>query len=165
MGNPNLKIITKPITQEMWAEIDAIVDKYRGRPGSLIPVLEECQNVTGYLPIEVQDRISQGLNIPASTVYGVVTFYALFTMVPRGRHTIKICLGTACYVRGGKANLDFLRRELAVEVKGTTTDLRFSLDSVRCLGACGMAPAMVVDDDTYAQVSKKNVLEILDQYQ
>jgi NADH-quinone oxidoreductase subunit E len=165
MGNPDREIVTKSITQEMWAEIDAIIDNYRGRAGSLIPVLEECQSVTGYLPIEVQDRISQGLNIPASAVYGVVTFYAFFTMVPRGRHTIKICLGTACYVRGGKANLDFLRRELAVEVKGTTTDLRFSLDSVRCLGACGMAPAMVVDDDTYAQVSKKNVLEILGQYQ
>lgn len=165
MSNLHREIVTKPITQEMWAEIDAIIDNYRGRPGSLIPVLEECQNVTGYLPIEVQDRISQGLNIPASAVYGVVTFYAFFTMVPRGRHTIKVCLGTACYVRGGKANLDFLRQELGVEVKGTTTDLRFSLDSVRCLGACGMAPAMVVDDDTYAQVSKKNVLEILDRYQ
>jgi NADH-quinone oxidoreductase subunit E len=165
MGKPDLEIVMKPITQEMWAEIDAIVDKYQGRPGSLILALEECQNVIGYLPMEVQDRISDGLNIPASTVYGVVTFYSFFTMVPRGRHTIKVCLGTACYVRGGKANLDFLRRELDVEVKGTTTDLRFSLDSVRCLGACGMAPAMVVDDDTYAQVSKKNVLEILDRYQ
>ena len=165
MGNPDRVIVQKPITQEMWAEIDGIIDNYRGRPGALIPVLEECQNVTGYLPIEVQDRISEGLNIPASTVYGVVTFYAFFTMVPRGRHTIKICLGTACYVRGGKGNLDFLRRKLDVEVKGTTTDLRFSLDSVRCLGACGMAPAMVVDDDTYAQVNKKNVLEILDRYQ
>ena len=165
MGESQLEMVKKPITQEMWDAIDAIVGKYRGRPGSLIPVLEECQNVTGYLPIEVQDRISEGLNIPASTIYGVVTFYSFFTMVPRGRHTIKICLGTACYVRGGKANLDFLRRKLGVEVKGTTNDLRFSLDSVRCLGACGMAPAMVVDDDTYAQVSKKNVLEILEHYQ
>ena len=165
MGESQLEMVKKPITQEMWDAIDAIVGKYRGRPGSLIPVLEECQNVTGYLPIEVQDRISEGLNIPASTIYGVVTFYSFFTMVPRGRHTIKICLGTACYVRGGKANLDFLRQKLGVEVKGTTNDLRFSLDSVRCLGACGMAPAMVVDDDTYAQVGKKNVLEILEHYQ
>ena len=117
MGNPDREIVKKPITQEMWAEIDGIIDNYRGRPGALIPVLEECQNVTGYLPIEVQDRISEGLNIPASTVYGVVTFYAFFTMVPRGRHTIKICLGTACYVRGGKANLDVLRRKLDVEVR------------------------------------------------
>jgi NADH:ubiquinone oxidoreductase subunit E len=86
-------------------------------------------------------------------------------MVPRGRHTIKVCLGTACYVRGGKENLDFLQRELGVEVKGTTEDLRFSLDSVRCVGACGMAPAIIIDDDTYAQVARKNIMEILDRYE
>jgi NADH:ubiquinone oxidoreductase subunit E len=155
----------KEITDEMWSQIDGIIDRYRGMPGALIPVLEECQNITGYLPLEVQERISRGLGIPGSTVYGVVTFYSFFTMVPRGRHTIKVCLGTACYVRGGKGNLDFLSQELGVEVKGTTSDLRFSLDSVRCLGACGMAPAMVIDDDTYAQVSKKNIMDILGQYE
>ena len=153
------------ITQEMWRAVDEIIERHTGAPGALIPVLEECQHVCGYLPMEVQKRISQGLTIPGSTVYGVVTFYSFFTMVPKGRHTIKVCLGTACYVRGGKANLDFLRNEFDVEVGGTTKDLRFSLDSVRCLGACGMAPAMVVDDDTYAQVSKKNIIEILDRYQ
>jgi NADH:ubiquinone oxidoreductase subunit E len=153
------------ITEEMWQKVDAIVEKYRGKPGSLIPVLEECQNVCGYLPIEVQERISKGLGIPGSTVYGVVTFYSFFTMVPKGRHTIKVCLGTACYVRGGKVNLDYLRGEFDVRVGGTTKDLRFSLDSVRCLGACGMAPAMVVDDDTYAQVSKGNIMKILERYQ
>jgi NADH:ubiquinone oxidoreductase subunit E len=155
----------REITEEMWTQIDEIIDRYRERPGALIPVLEECQNVSGYLPLEVQDRVSQGLGIPGSTVYGVVTFYSFFTMVPRGRHTIKVCLGTACYVRGGKDNLDFLEQELGVEVKGTTEDLRFSLDSVRCLGACGMAPAMVVDNDTYAQVAKRNIREILGRYE
>jgi NADH:ubiquinone oxidoreductase subunit E len=153
------------ITEEMWQRVDEIIERHRGKPGSLIPVLEECQNVCGYLPIEVQERVSKGLGIPGSTVYGVVTFYSFFTMVPKGRHTIKVCLGTACYVRGGKANLEFLRGEFDVEVGGTTKDLRFSLDSVRCLGACGMAPAMVVDDDTYAQVSKGNIMEILESYQ
>jgi len=155
----------KEITEEMWTEIDGIIDRYQGKPGALIPVLGECQNVSGYLPMEVQQRISQGLGIPGSTVYGVVTFYSFFTMVPRGRHIIKVCLGTACYVRGGKENLDFLQRELDVEVKGTTEDLRFSLDSVRCVGACGMAPAIIVDDDTYAQVARKNIMEILDRYE
>jgi NADH:ubiquinone oxidoreductase subunit E len=153
------------ITEEMWKGVDEVIERYRGKPGSLIPVLEECQNVCGYLPIEVQERISKGLGIPGSTVYGVVTFYSFFTMVPKGRHTIKVCLGTACYVRGGKANLDYLRDEFDVEVGGTTVDLRFSLDSVRCLGACGMAPAMVVDEDTYAQVSKGNIMKILERYQ
>jgi NADH:ubiquinone oxidoreductase subunit E len=153
------------ITDEMWQGVDAIIERYKGKPGSLIPVLEECQNMCGYLPLELQERISKGLGIPGSTVYGVVTFYSFFTMVPKGRYTIKVCLGTACYVRGGKVNLDCLRDELDVEVGGTTRDLRFSLESVRCLGACGMAPAMVVDVDTYAQVGKGNVMKILERYQ
>jgi len=155
----------REITEEMWKEVDDIVRKYKEKRGALIPVLEECQNVCGYLPVEVQERIAEDLNIPGSTVYGVVTFYSFFTMVPEGRHTIRVCLGTACYVRGGKSNLDYLQDELGVEVGGTTGDLRFSLNSVRCLGACGMAPAMVVDDDTYAQVSREDIMEILDRYE
>ena len=154
----------KEITPDMWGEMDKIIDRYKDKPGSLIPVLEECQNVSGYLPIEVQERVSRGLNIPGSTIYGVVSFYSFFTMVPKGRQTIKVCLGTACYVRGGKVNLDFIKDEFEVEVGATTVDLRFSLDSVRCLGACGMAPAMVVDKDTYAQVSRGNIMEILERY-
>ncbi|MBW2004154.1 MAG: NAD(P)H-dependent oxidoreductase subunit E [Deltaproteobacteria bacterium] len=148
----------------MWKEIDRIIQRNKRKQGALIPVLEECQDVCGYLPFAVQERISEGLNIPGSTIYGVVTFYSFFTMVPKGRHTIKVCLGTACYVRGGKENLDHIQDDLGIEVEGTTRDLRFSLDSVRCIGACGMAPAMVVDDDTYAQVSKQNVMKILDRY-
>ncbi len=154
----------KEITEEMWKGIDSIIQRYKGKPGALIPVLAECQNACGYLPMEVQERISKGLNIPGSNIYGVVTFYSFFTMVPKGRHTIKVCLGTACYVRGGKANLASIQDEFGVEVRGTTGDLRFSLDSVRCIGACGMAPAMVVDDDTYAQVSKQNIMKMLDGY-
>jgi NADH:ubiquinone oxidoreductase subunit E len=154
----------KEITPEMWEEIDTIINRYKDKPGSLIPVLEGCQNVSGYLPMEIQEKISKGLNIPGSTIYGVITFYSFFTMVPKGRHIIKVCLGTACYVRGGKANLDYIKDEFEVEVGSTTTDLRFSLDSVRCLGACGMSPAMVVDEDTYAQVSTANIMEILDNY-
>ena len=153
------------ITEAMWKEMEDIIQKYQEKEGALIPVLEECQNVCGYLPMEVQERIAEGLNIPGSTVYGVVTFYSFFTMVPKGRHTIRVCLGTACYVRGGKLNLDYLQDELELEVGGTTRDLRFSLNSVRCLGACGMAPAMVVDDDTYAQVSREGIMEILDRYE
>jgi NADH-quinone oxidoreductase subunit E len=155
----------REITEAMWKEMEDIIQKYQEKKGALIPVLEECQNVCGYLPMEVQERIAEGLNIPGSTVYGVVTFYSFFTMVPKGRHTIRVCLGTACYVRGGKSKLDYLQDELEVEVGGTTRDLRFSLNSVRCLGACGMAPAMVVDDDTYAQVSREGIMEILDRYE
>jgi NADH:ubiquinone oxidoreductase subunit E len=154
----------KKITLKMWKEIDGIIQRHKEKSGALIPVLEECQSVCGYLPMEVQERISKGLNIPGSTIYGVVTFYSFFTMAPKGRHIIKICLGTACYVRGGKPNLESIQDEFGVETGGTTGDLRFSLDSVRCIGACGMAPAMVVDDDTYAQVSKQNIMKILDGY-
>jgi NADH:ubiquinone oxidoreductase subunit E len=154
----------KQITQGMWKQVDRIIDSYRGKPGALIPVLEECQNVCGYLPMDLQKRISEGLNVPASTVYGVVTFYSFFTMVPKGRHTIKVCLGTACYVKGGKANLDYIKEKFDVIEGGTTKDLRFSLESIRCLGACGMAPAMVVDDDTYAGVNRENLMETLDRY-
>ena len=154
----------KTITEEMWQEIDEIIQRNKGKQGSLIPVLEECQNVCGYLPIEVQERISKGLNIPGSTVYGVVTFYSFFTMVPRGRHTIKVCMCTACYVKGGGTNLDYIQDEFKFKAGGTSRDLRFSLDSIRCLGACGMAPAVVVDEDTYAQVSKDNIIKILKQY-
>jgi len=165
---PRLKIdlekYMKDITEAMWKEIDRIIERHQGKPGALIPVLEECQRVCGYLPREVQKRISKALSVPESTIYGVVTFYSFFTMVPKGRHSIKVCLGTACYVRGGKANLDYLQEGFDVEAGGTTKDLRFSLDSVRCIGACGMAPAMVVDDNTYAQVNRGNIMDTLDSY-
>jgi NADH:ubiquinone oxidoreductase subunit E len=96
-----LKSVPKnEVTPAIWEEIDKIINRYKDRPGSLILVLEECQNVSGYLPVEIQERISRGLNIPGSTIYGVVSFYSFFTMVPKGRHTIKVCLGTACYVKG-----------------------------------------------------------------
>ena len=154
----------KEITPEMWEEVDQIIEKYKDRPGSLIPVLEDCQNVCEYLPMEVQKRISKGLNIPGSTVYGVVSFYSFFTMVPKGRHIIKICLGTACYVRGGKANLEAIQDELGIDVGETTNDLRFSLDSVRCLGACGLAPVIVVDQDTHGLLTKEKTLDVLQKY-
>ena len=152
------------ITEEMWLEVDEIIRRNKDKKGSLIPVLEECQNVCGYLPVEVQERVSKGLNVPGSTVFGVVTFYSFFTMVPRGRHTIKVCMGTACYVKGGATNLDHIQDEFKLKVGGTSQDFRFSLDSVRCLGACGMAPAVVVNGDAYAQVSKDNIKKILKQY-
>jgi NADH:ubiquinone oxidoreductase subunit E len=153
------------ITKEMWKAVDGIIERHKGKRGALIPALEECQKVCGYLPLDVQRRISHGLNIPGSEVYGVVTFYSFFTMVPKGRHAIKVCLGTACYVRGGKAILDHLEDQLGLDGIGITKDRKFSVDSVRCIGACGMAPAMVIDDDTYAQVSSKNVMEILERYE
>jgi len=156
--------LLKEFSEEQLQQVDAIIERYKGKPGSLIPVLEEVQGVLGYLPNEIQRRIAEGLNLPQSQVFGVVTFYSFFTMVPRGRHTIRVCLGTACYVRGGRKNLDRLEHDLGIGPGETTSDRRFSLDTVRCLGACGLAPVVVVDEDTYKQVKAQKIYEILAKY-
>jgi NADH-quinone oxidoreductase E subunit len=152
-------------SSEELSTIDAIIERYQARPGSLIPVLEEIQEAVGYLPRSVQRRVALGLSIPFSEVYGVVTFYSFFTMAPRGRHTIRCCLGTACYVRGGKQILEKLMKVLNVRPGETTSDRRFSLETVRCLGACGLAPVTMVDENTYRQMKPSKVSEILEAYE
>jgi len=149
---------------EELSRVDAIIERYRSKPGSLIPVLEDVQEILGYLPKSVQRKIALGLGIPFSEVYGVVTFYSFFTMVPRGRHTVKCCLGTACYVRGGKKILEKLSASLGIEPGNTTADKRFSLETVRCLGACGLAPVITADEDTFRHVKPSNVAELLKDY-
>ena len=161
----SLAEVNPDLTPEIMAQVDSIIEQYREKPGALIPVLEECQGVAGYLPVELQEYISRGLNVSASSVYGVVTFYSFFTMVPKGRHTIKICLGTACYVRGTKVIMGVLTEKLGLELGQTTPDRRFSLQAVRCLGACGLAPVMMVDNDTHGGMSPKKIPDILERYQ
>jgi len=151
-------------TAEELSAVGAIIERCRSKPGSLIPVLEDVQEILGYLPTSVQRKIALGLGIPFSEVYGVVTFYSFFTMVPRGRHTVKCCLGTACYVRGGKKILGKLSANLGIEPGDTTADRRFSLETVRCLGACGLAPVITADDDTFRHVKPTNVAELLKDY-
>ncbi|MBL7175024.1 MAG: NAD(P)H-dependent oxidoreductase subunit E [Desulfobacteraceae bacterium] len=151
-------------SSEELAAVDAIIERYGSKPGSLIPVLEEIQEAVGYLPKSMQRRVALGMGIPFSDVYGVVTFYSFFTMVPRGRHTVRCCLGTACYVKGGKKNLEKLSRTLKINPGETTSDRRFSLETVRCLGACGLAPVIVVDDATFRQMKASNISEILERY-
>jgi len=153
------------LNSDEWAAVDAVVESHRGKPGSLIPVLEEIQEAIGYLPKSVQERVALGLRIPLSEVYGVVTFYSFFTMVPRGRHTVRCCLGTACYVRGGNKNLDKLTETVKIGPGETTDDRRFSMETVRCLGACGLAPVIMVDNDTYRQVRPTKIPEILKTYE
>jgi NADH:ubiquinone oxidoreductase subunit E len=152
------------INDDMWSQIDAVIQKNRPISGAVITVLRECQTIAGYLPVELLDYISQGLNLPASNVYGVASFYSLFSMVPKGRHTIKICMGTACYVKGIKEALSRIENEYQLKEGGTTDDRRFTLEAVRCLGACGLAPVMVVNQDTHGDVSSDKVLELLDAY-
>ena len=156
--------LVEEISREEWEKIDQVIIRYKKRQGILIPVLKEVQDICGYLPKKVQHRIAQGLQLPASQVYGVVSFYAFFTTIPRGKHIIRVCLGTACYVRGSKQILDNLQRELHVEVGGITQDRNFSLEAVRCLGACGLAPVMVVGSETYGMISPGKAIEIVSSY-
>ena len=153
------------ITDDMWIQIDEVIDRNKSRPGSIITVLRECQDVVGYLPVELIDYIGDGMNLSRSEVYGVASFYALFSMEPKGRHTVKLCLGTACYVKGIKEVLDRISNEYQVKEGGTTEDRRFSLEAVRCLGACGLAPVMVINKDTHGDVKADGVLKILDGYE
>lgn len=151
-------------TPEQIARLDDIISRYKDKPGGLIPVLEEAQVALEYLPIGVQKRIAKGLNLPLSRVYGVVTFYSFFTMTPRGRHTVRVCLGTACYVRGGKAIAEHMVKEFGIKEKETTADRRFTYETVRCLGACGLGPVIVMDEDVHGRVKPGKIKEILSQY-
>ena len=161
----NLVAINPDLTPELMAKVDEIIDRYRDKPGSLIPVLEGSQNLVGYLPVELQEYIAECLNVPGSTVYGVVTFYSFFSMVPKGRHTIKVCLGTACYVRGTKNIIKKLKEGFGLQLGQTSEDRRFTLQAVRCLGACGLAPAVVIDEDTHGGVKPDKVGDILARYE
>jgi NADH-quinone oxidoreductase subunit E len=153
------------ITNEMWAKIDEIIADNKAIPGSIIGVLRECQDVVGWLPVELIDYISDGLNLSRSEVFGVTSFYSLFSLTPKGKHLIKVCMGTACYVKGIKEVISRIGNEYQVKEGCTTEDRRFSLEAVRCLGACGLAPVVVVDQDTYGDVKADKVIETLDKYE
>jgi len=156
--------ILKEFTPQQLTKLDEIINRHKGKPGCLIPVLEEAQVALEYLPVCVQKKIAKELNLPLSRVYGVVTFYSFFTMTPRGKHTVRVCLGTACYVRGGKAISETLEKEFGIKEGETTPDRMFTLETVRCLGACGLGPVMVVDEDVHGRVKPGKVKEILSQY-
>ncbi len=145
-------------------ELDAIVAAGQGTPGALIPVLQKTQQLYGYLPQTALRRIAETLKIPFSEVAGVVTFYSYFTTVPRGEHTARVCLGTACYVRGGKEVLRGLEEKLAISPGDTTEDRHFSLEIGRCFGACGLAPVVMVDDVVHQRVNPNCINELLGQY-
>ena len=137
----------------------------KGIPGAVIGVLRECQGIVGYLPVELIDQIGRGLNLSQSEVFGVASFYALFSLEPKGRNLIKVCLGTACYVKGIKEVITRIENQFKVEQGGTSPDRRFSLEPVRCLGACGLAPVMVVNEHTYGNVKPDNVVKVLQKYE
>lgn len=145
--------------------LEAILEKHRGVRGALIPILQQTQDAYGYLPRPAVALIAKFLKVPESKVYGVATFYAQFHLDPRGRNIVRVCLGTACHVRGGEGILEAVSDELKIKPGETTPDLRFTLERVACLGACGLSPAMMVNDITYGRLTKKKVAEILKKYQ
>lgn len=149
----------------VYAQLDQfIATQPRGRD-ALIPVLHRAQDLFGYLPAEVQEHVARRLGLPVSEVLGVVTFYHFFSMQPRGRHTINVCLGTACYVRGAKKVAEALTALLGVKLGETTPDRRFSLTTQRCFGACGLAPVIMVNKDVHGRVTAKKLAKILEAYQ
>ncbi len=160
-----LKVEHPDISDEMWARIDRIIEENRSKPGAVITVLRKCQQTAGYLPVALIDYIGRGLNLPPSDVYGVASFYSLFSMTPKGRHTIKVCLGTACYVKGIKEVMARIGSVYHLKEGEITEDRRFGLEGVRCLGACGLAPVMVVNEDTHGAVTSDKVVEILERYE
>ncbi len=153
------------ISNDMWSKIDQIIADNKDIAGSIIGVLRECQDIVGWLPIELIDYIGDGLNLARSEVFGVASFYSLFSLTPKGRHLIKVCMGTACYVKGIKEVISRIGNEYDLKEGNTTEDRRFSLQPVRCLGACGLAPVVVVDEDTYGGVKADKVIETLKKYE
>lgn len=150
--------------KQKFDEISNIIDLYKDKEGSLIQVLHLTQEIYGYLPIEVQKIIAASMDIPLSEVSGVITFYSFFSTVPRGKHIIRVCLGTACYVRGGKKLVERLQEILNVNIGETTQDGKFTFEIARCIGSCGLAPAMMIDKKVYKQVNVNKLESILSQY-
>lgn len=151
--------------EEKLKRIEQVIEEYQGKKNSLIQILHVAQNIYGYLPFELQKFIAEKLNMPLSEVYGVVTFYSFFSTQPRGKYTIGVCLGTACYVRGGKKILDKLGEILEIGPGETTKDRKFSLEVMRCIGACGLAPAMTVNGKVFKQVNPDKLKSMLANYE
>ena len=151
-------------TKEQEAQLMAVIETYKNQKGSLIPVMQNAQDIYGYLPIEVQEMIALGLGVPLEKVYGVATFYAQFALNPKGQYKISVCLGTACYVKGSGDIFNKLKELLGIDSGECTPDGRFSLEACRCIGACGLAPVMTVNDDVYGRLTVDDVAGIVAKY-
>ena len=149
---------------QLYEQLDDIIDMHRGKEGALIPILQSAQNLFGYLPEAALKQISRKLHKPYSEVAGVVGFYSYFSTEAKGKHTIRVCMGTACYVRGGKDVLKSLMDNLKINVGETTEDRIFSLEVGRCFGACGLAPVIMIDDTVYQKVKPSKIGEIIKPY-
>ncbi|MCL1809525.1 MAG: NAD(P)H-dependent oxidoreductase subunit E [Clostridiales bacterium] len=152
-------------TPEQEAELLRIIDAHAAARGELMPILQEAQDVYGYLPIEVQTIIAKRMGIPLEEVYGIVTFYTQFSLEPKGKYNIMVCLGTACYVRGAGEILERMKERLGIEAGGCTIDGKFSLEACRCIGACGLAPVLMVNEEVYGRLTVDDVDRIVAKYE
>ncbi|MCL1866687.1 MAG: NAD(P)H-dependent oxidoreductase subunit E [Oscillospiraceae bacterium] len=153
-------------TEQQKTELLAVIDKFRAIPGALMPILQGAQGIYGYLPLEVQTMIAEEMNVPLAKIYGIVTFYSQFSLTPKGKYKISICLGTACYVKGAGEISRLFREKLGLESGGVTPDGKFSVEDCRCIGACGLAPVIMINDDVYGRLkgTGAEVDEILAKY-
>ena len=151
-------------TPEQGQKLHEVIEKHKDDKGAIMPVLQEAQEIYGYLPVEVQTMVAEGLNKPLEEVFGVATFYSQFSLTPKGRYNISICLGTACYVKGAAAVLDKVSAALGIQPEECTADGKFSLTACRCIGACGLAPVMTINDDVYGRLVPEEIDGILAKY-
>ncbi len=151
-------------TPEQEQKLHEVIEKHKDDKGAIMPVLQEAQEIYGYLPVEVQTMVAEGLNKPLEEVFGVATFYSQFSLTPKGRYNISICLGTACYVKGAAAVLDKVSAALGIQPEECTADGKFSLTACRCIGACGLAPVMTINDDVYGRLVPEEIDGILAKY-
>lgn len=165
MGKQKICKIPFSGTEEQEKQLRAVIEAHKEQKGALMPVLQEAQNIYGYLPIEVQRMIAEGLNVPLEEVYGVVTFYAQFSLNPKGKYNIGVCLGTACYVKGSQEVYDKVSEVLNIKGGEVTDDGLFSLEATRCIGCCGLAPVMTVGDDVYGKLTADMIPDIIKKYQ
>ena len=152
------------IDSKTWQQIKEIIEATEGQAGAPIRVLQKAQRLIGYLPREVLETISREMRIPLSELYGIASFYSFFSMVPKGKYVIQVCLGTACYVKGAERLIKTLKKDFGLEPRGITADNKFSLETVRCLGACGLSPVMAVGHDIHRKVRPSQLNEILNSY-
>ena len=153
------------VTQDKYAQLQKVIDEHKDQKGALMPVMQAAQDIFGCLPQDVQIKIAEGLDITLSEVYGVATFYSQFALAPKGENIINVCMGTACYVKGAQAILDKICDSLGIKPGGTTEDGKFTLQATRCVGACGLAPVMMINEDVHGRVTPEDVPAILAQYE
>ena len=155
----------KDSAAQIFLKVQASIEEHRGRAGALIRVLQDAQGLIGYLPVSILQTISRDMQVPLSEIYGIISFYHFFTTVPKGKHPVQVCLGTCCYVRGGERILDAIKKEYGIEPGGTTRDGKYSLDTVRCVGACALAPVVTVGPNVHRKIKPTEVRELLSHYE